>query len=212
MKRLENIPENIPEAVRVLKAGGIIAHPADTCYGLAADLMNPDALRQLQELKGRDASKPLSIMLPAYLKPRLSDFAALNDFSEMVGDRLLPGPVTIILPKGPKIPDYFFPDLKTVGIRIPYDRMTNDMLTKFHGPLITTSANLSSQPVCCDAKEIRKTFEHKKHRPDLLLEGDIQNHCMPSTVISLKENRISILREGPLKREQLEAILGFSIE
>lgn len=211
MKRLANISENIAAAVLVLKEGGVIAHPADTCYGLAADLMNPQALKNIQNIKGRDSGKPLSIMLAAYMKPKLGQFAQLNDFSEMVCEKLLPGPVTIILPKGPKIPDYFFPELETVGVRIPYDRMTNDLLTKFHGPLITTSANLSSQPVCCDAKEVMQVFEDQENRPDLLLEGDVQNHCMPSTVLSLEDDSIKILREGPLKKEQIEAILGLSI-
>ncbi len=211
MKRLENISENIPAAVRVLKEGGIVAHPADTCYGLAADLMNPDALKKVQDIKGRDSGKPLSIMLPAYMKPKLGQYAELSDFAEMVCEKLLPGPVTIVMPKGPGLPDYFFPELETIGIRIPYDRQTNDLLTKFQGPLITTSANLSSQPVCCDAKEVLETFEGQEKQPELLLKGEVQNHCMPSTVLSIVGDQINILREGPLKKEQIEAILGISI-
>lgn len=211
MKCIENNAESFQEAVKALKAGDIIAHPADTCFGLAADLMNQNALEKLQQIKGRDASKPMSIMLPAYMKSKLRDYAELNDFAETVCEKLFPGPVTIVLPKGPKIPDYYFPELSTVGVRIPYDSLTNDLLTKFHGPLITTSANLSDRPVCCRRQDVMIAFEEKKYQPDLILEGEIRGLCMPSTVISLKDNKVSILRQGPLEKEQLEAILGINI-
>jgi L-threonylcarbamoyladenylate synthase len=212
MKCIENSKENIGTAVRALKEGGVIAHPADTCYGLAGDLMNKNALERLQQIKGRDSDKPMSAMFPAYMKSELEDYVLLDHFSEMVCDKLLPGPVTIVLPKGPKIPDYFFPEIETVGVRIPYDTLTNDLLTRFHGPLITTSANLSDRPVCCSCEDVRNSFEGKKNQPDLLLEGGmIKNMCMPSTVIRVKEDSVEILRDGPIKKEQMEAILGISI-
>ncbi|MBU0705739.1 threonylcarbamoyl-AMP synthase [Patescibacteria group bacterium] len=212
MKCLENNAENIKEAIKVLKAGGVIAHPADTCYGLAADLMNESALKRLQQIKGRDAGKPMSIMLPAYLKPKISQYAVLNEFSEAVCEKLLPGPITIVLPKGPKIPDYFFPEMPTVGIRIPYDAKTNDLLMAFNGPLITTSANLSDQPVCCSCQDVISVFKNNEHYPDLLLDGEIHGACLPSTVITLENDRVRILRPGPMEKEQMEAILGLTAE
>lgn len=211
VKCIENKRDNINEAVQVLKDGGVIAHPADTCYGLAGDLMNEDALKKLQQIKGRNYNNPMSIMLPAYLKPKLSQYAVLNEFAETVCEKLLPGPVTIVLPKGPQIPDYYFPEISTVGVRIPYDSKLNDLLIKFRGPLITTSANLSDQPTCCSYQEVLDTFEGKEYQPDLFLAGEIQGFCMPSTVISLEDDKVKILRLGPLEKEQLEAILGISI-
>ena len=208
MRCLANNVDNVGEAVRVLKEGGVIAHPADTCFGLAADLLNKKALEKLQRIKGRDAGKPMSIMLPPHLKPMLGQYAQLNEFAEMVCEELLPGPVTIILPKGPKIPDYFFPPVPTIGIRVPYDELTTDILMRFRGPLITTSANLSDQPVCCSCADVKKIFKGSKHQPDLLLEGNLQGLCLPSTVISLKNDKITILRKGPLGKEQIEAILS----
>lgn len=211
MKTFNPDAGNMREVITLLKAGGIIAHPADTCFGLACDMMNEGALKKLQQLKGRDAHKPMSIMLPAYLKPELSKYAELSDFAEMVCDALLPGPVTIVLPKGPKIPKYYFPELDTVGIRVPYHLFTEDLLTQFHGPLITTSANLSSEPVCCNHQEVTEAFAKSELKPDFLIAGEIQHDCMPSTVIKVDKKRITILREGPLKKEELEAILGITI-
>jgi len=207
MKCLKNNPENIEKVVQTLREGGIVAHPADTCYGLAGDLMKEEALKKLQLIKGRDAKKPMSIMLAAYMKPELQGFADLNEFAEMACEKLFPGPVTIVLPKGPRIPDYFFPELETVGVRIPYDFKTNDLLMKFKGPIITTSANLSDQPVCCTCEDVIRAFEESEHKPVFLLDGEIQGPCLPSTVISLENDEVRILREGPMQKEQLEGLL-----
>ena len=84
MKMLKSSPQGIAEAVQILRAGGVIAHPADTCFGLAADLMSEPALRKLQAIKGREAIKPMSIMLPAFMKDALGDYARLDDFARRV--------------------------------------------------------------------------------------------------------------------------------
>ncbi|MFH0837823.1 MAG: L-threonylcarbamoyladenylate synthase [Patescibacteria group bacterium] len=212
MKCLENNAENIKEAIKVLKAGGVIAHPADTCYGLAGDLMNEQALKKLQQIKGRDAKKPMSIMLPAHMKAALRRFVRLTVFAEKICEKLLPGPVTIVLPKGPEIPDYFFPEMPTIGIRIPYDAKTNYLLMAFKGPIITTSANLSDKPVCCNCEDVIGVFRNKAQKPDLLLDGDLHGVCLPSTVISLEGKKVRILREGPLNKVELSAVLGTDVE
>jgi L-threonylcarbamoyladenylate synthase len=210
MKYIKNSSENIPEAIRILKAGGIVAHPADTCYGLAADLMNPEAVKKAQKIKGRDGEKPMSIMIPAFMKGQIEDFAELDDFSSMVCDTLLPGPVTILVPKGKKIPAYFFPESPYIGIRIPYDFLTQDLLTAFQGPLITTSANLSGEAACATYEDVKAIFEEQEYQPDLILEGEISGDCLPSTVILIEDKKLKILREGPMTKGQIEGVLGFS--
>ena len=204
--------ESLAEAVKILKKGGVIAHPADTCYGLAADLMNPEAVRKVQKIKGRDGNKPMSMMIPVIMKDDLADYAEMDDFSAMVCDELLPGPVTILLPKGPKIPDTFFPESPYIGIRIPYDMLTQDLLTAFHGPLITTSANLSGESPCATSEETEAIFKKHEDKPDFIFEGAVGNECLPSTVILVEDKAIKIMREGPMTKEQIEDILGVGIK
>jgi L-threonylcarbamoyladenylate synthase len=211
MRCLKNTPESIQEAVKVLKAGGVIAHPADTCFGLAADFRNPEALKKLQKIKGRDGEKPMSVMLPAYMKPELEKYVQLDDFADFVVKTLLPGPVTIVLPKGPEVPDDYFPDTDLLGVRIPYDIQTDELLMKFRGPLVTTSANLSNEPVCSTCDEVVEAFKDKEDKPNLIIKGSIRNHCMPSTVIQVEDETIKILREGPITAKQLENLLGIKI-
>ncbi len=202
---------SLKEAVQILKNGGVIAHPADTCYGLAADFLNEKAIKKIQDIKGRDNAKAMSIMLPVFLKPDIGKYVQLDDFSEMVCDELLPGPVTIVLPKSNIVPDFFFPENEYIGLRIPYDMMTEDILTKFRGPLVTTSANVSGRTPCATGKEVVKIFEKRKLKPDLVFEGAVRNACMPSTVILIKDGGIKILREGPMNKRQLEDILGVNV-
>ena len=211
MKCVQYNEETLKEAIQILKDGGVVAHPTDTCFGLTADPMNPEAVDRIQEIKGRYKIKPMSIMLPVFMKLDINDYAVTDDFSLPIFNKLLPGPVTVLLPKGPKIPEYFFPEAKYVGIRIPYEIMTQDILMKFKGPLITTSANLSHEPPCATCEEVVDVFKNKENKPDLIFDGAVKNACIPSTVILVKDGKLEIRREGPMNKKQLEGILGINI-
>lgn len=213
---------SIHEAAQLLKSGGILAHPADTCFGLAGDLMNPEALKKIQQIKGREADKPMSIMLaqlgavsyelgehrskknsklPAP-SSQLLGYVELSDYAKKACDKLLPGPITIVLPKGPKIPKWYFPETNWIGIRMVDDENVNQLLNAFGGPLITTSANLSGEPTCYTMEEVEKAFENAEVKPDAILVGEITDPKPPSTVIKVVEDRIEVLREGPVKIEK----------
>jgi len=127
MKCIPFDKENLKKAIKILKDGGVIAHPADTCYGLAADPMNKIAVKNIQDTKGRDKDKPMSIMFPAFMKPELNQYVKMDSFSKEVCHKLFPGPITILLPRGERIPNHYFPDSPYIGIRIPYDMNTEDI-------------------------------------------------------------------------------------
>jgi len=209
----------LTDAITLLKSGGILAHPADTCFGLAGDLMNEDVLRKIQRIKGREADKPMSIMIAqaesgerravssaakknsTLYAPRspLENYVLLDDFAKKVCEKYLPGPITIVLPKGPKIPKWYFPETEWIGIRMPDDEQVNELLEAFGGLLITTSANLSSQPTCYTAEEVIEIFKNQEHKPDGILMGEILEKKLPSTVIKVVDGKIEVLREGPVK-------------
>jgi len=200
--------QDINQAVGILQNFCVLAHPADTCYGLAVDLNSKEALKKLQKIKGRDRAKPMSIMLSQSMKSDLEEYVILDDFSRKVCERLFPGPVTIVLPKGPKIPVYFFSELDTVGIRIPDDLFTNDFIEQFGGPVVTTSANLSGQPSCHTDMEVISVFEGRDAKPEAILKGEIPDKKLPSTVLTIKNDEIEILREGPLKKSDIDELLN----
>lgn len=216
---MERITE-ISKAVDILKSGGILAHPADTCFGLTGDLMNPEALKKIQAIKGREASKPMSIMIPKVGSGQwsvsskknsplptshypLEDYVELSAYAKKVCDKLLPGAVTIVLPKGPKIPSWYFPETQWIGIRMVDDDNVNQLLDAFGGPLITTSANLSGEPTCYHPEEVFEIFKDRKHQPDGILMQEILEKKMPSTIIKIEGEKIEVLREGPIKISEM---------
>lgn len=203
-------------AAQLLHSHGVLAHPADTCFGLAGDLFSEDALRKIQQIKGREADKPMSIMLPRVISGQwlvaskknsslttghwpLEEYVELSEFAKKVCAKLLPGPVTIVLPKGPKIPKWYFPETEWIGIRMVDDEQVNGLLEAFGGPIITTSANLSSQPTCYTTEEVIEIFEGREYQPDGILMGEILEKKMPSTVIKVLDDKIEVLREGPIR-------------
>jgi L-threonylcarbamoyladenylate synthase len=208
MKVVPYTPETLKEAVSILKNGGVVAHPADTCYGLAGDLMNPAAFKRIQDIKGRDYFKPMSVMLSVIQMLNINKYAVLDNFSSYVAKKLFPGAVTLILPKGPGIPEYYFPETPNIGLRVPLHDVTQDMLLAFKGPLITTSANPSGKDLCFTHKEVIKAFEDNEYKPDLIFEGKLNNHNLASTVIEVKKDFVQIVRKGPVTASQLKTILG----
>ncbi len=212
MKIVPFNPDTLQEAVTILKNGGVIAHPTDTCYGLAADMMNPHAVKKVQAIKGRDFSKPMSIMLSVPEQLKIDKYVILDEFSKFVVYKLFPSAVTLLLPKGPAIPDFYFPESSLIGIRVPMHDSTQDLLRAFGGPLITTSANSSGEPLCFSCKDIMESFKGQKEQPDLVFEGKITRNNMASTVIQADGDRIRVVRKGPITASQLESILGIEVK
>lgn len=204
-------PDTLKEAVEVLRNGGVIAHPADTCFGLTADLMNPDAFKKIQEIKGRDSNKPMSIMISVPEQLHMEDYVVMDDFSKYVSYKLYPSPATILFPKGPKIPDYYFPDHKFIGLRVPMHDLTQDLLRAFGGALITTSANISGCKLNFNHEDTVKCFKRKQQKPDLVFEGHLTRHDKASTVIDVEDDQVTIFRKGPITASHLESILGVPV-
>jgi L-threonylcarbamoyladenylate synthase len=202
---MKKVNESIVHAIEILKAGGVIAHPADTCFGLLGDFKNPEALKKIQAIKGRDAIKPMSVMFPLSMKAHLEDFVVLDTFARQVCEKLLPGAVTIVLPKNKGVPAHYFPEVATLGIRIPDDKATQEILEAFGGPLITTSANLSGQGLTYTNEEVEDAFKDAEVAPDLILEGRVKEGPA-STVIAIQNGEIKILREGPVTEQDLEKL------
>lgn len=209
MKSTPVTPAALKRAVQFLRQGKVIAHPADTCFGLAADPFNPVAVARVQEIKGRDGEKPMSLMLPILFLPKLAEYAVLSDFSRRVCDKLLLGPVTILLPRGPLIPKHYFPETDLVGLRMPNDGLTQMLLVSFGGPLITTSANRSGEPLTYTDEAVIEAFKNAPADPDMILAGTVKEGPA-STVLALSDGHLKIVRPGQMRSEDIEKA-GFRI-
>jgi len=212
MKILPFNPENLKEAISILKQGGVVAHPIDTCFGLAGDLMNPDTFRKIQAIKGRNLLKPMSVMISVPEQLRIKKYVTLDAFSSFVTFKLFPGAITILLPKGPSIPAHYFPDTPMIGLRVPLHDGTQDLLRAFGGPLITTSANPSGGGLCFKHQQVVEAFKKQPIQPDIVFEGDVINNNKASTIIAIEKDHIRIVRPGPITASQLKAILGVPVK
>lgn len=181
---------HIARAVEALKNGGIIVYPTDTVYGLGCDITQRDALERVIRIKGRDPKKPMSFVCSDLT--HISRYANVTDFAYKILKRYLPGPYTFVLPASRDTPKLLQSKQRTVGIRIPNHPVPLALVAQLGEPLLSTSANRSSEETVSDPDELERRFGHNV---DLILEcGPLP--VLPSSVISLVGDRVEILREG----------------
>jgi tRNA threonylcarbamoyl adenosine modification protein (Sua5/YciO/YrdC/YwlC family) len=183
-------PGAVAEAVSVLRAGGIVAFPTETVYGLAVDAANEAAVRRLYAAKGRDAAKACAYLLPSReaaerLLPPLEGAAA------RLADAFWPGPVTLVVPDPAGI---------LVGLRLPSDALPRALAAAFGGALLQTSANRSGQPAALNAAGVRAALGDSV---DLVLDGGTTRGRKPSTVVKCDGRSFTILREGAVSAAEI---------
>ena len=150
-----NRDDVVLKAVEALKKGEIVLHPTETCYGLAVDPMNEEALKLLYEVKKMDEGKPLSIMVSSI--DMADKFGLFSNYAKIIIDKFWPGPVSIMVMKRQSgLPEFFNPGEKFVSIRYSSDPFSTAMVEELGGPIVTTSANLSGKPPCYSVLNFKK--------------------------------------------------------
>ena len=187
------------EAAKIIGCGGIIAFRTDTFYGLGADPLNRDAVRRIRELKGREETKPILLLI--------SDFSEAASFitkqSELFRDvakRFWPGPLTLIGAARPELPSELTSGTGTIGIRLPDDENVRTLVRACGGALTATSANVSGQPPALTAIEVENYFSNGI---DLIIDGGEVTATQPSTVLDLSGSEARLVRQGAIPREVL---------
>jgi len=188
-------PENpqlrlIRQVVESLKQGGVIVYPTDTTYGIGCDIFNKKGVKRIYQIKQREAKKPFSFIC-ADLSDVAND-AKVSNFAFKTMRRHLPGPYTFILEASRIVPDLLTTKQKTVGIRIPDNPIALAIVRELGHPLVTTSANISGSDVMHEPGLIQ---EELGKQLDYVIDGGILQGD-PSTVISLVDDKVEVLREG----------------
>jgi tRNA threonylcarbamoyl adenosine modification protein (Sua5/YciO/YrdC/YwlC family) len=183
-------PRHIQRAVEILSSGGVIAYPTDTYFGLGCDLGSKKGIEKLYKLKGRDKKKPLS-----FLCPDLSDvakYAHVSNFAYRTMKSLTPGAFTFILEATRLVPEAMMSKQKQVGIRVPDSELARALAAALGRPIVTTSATDAEGEPLIDAKDIKDALGHGL---DLILDGGVRL-MEPSTVVSLLDDQLEVLRQG----------------
>ncbi|OGU40755.1 MAG: threonylcarbamoyl-AMP synthase [Ignavibacteria bacterium GWB2_35_12] len=193
----------IQEAVRLLNEGEIIGFPTETVYGIGGDIFNEEAVNKIFEIKNRQLNLPLSAHLSSISDIEDVAFDVPDEFF-ILADKFLPGPLTIILKKKKSIPDSVTSGLKTIGIRVPDNKIIHKLLEEFGKPLAASSANLSGKRPALTSEEVITYFPEGI---SLILDGGRCRYSQESTVISLVEFPPLLIREGVIRTGILEDIL-----
>ena len=194
--------EAIAQAVAVLRAGGLVAFPTDTVYGLAALPEDRAAVARIYEVKGRSANRPIALLLGDV--ERLGDVAALPEEAEPLVRRFWPGGLTLVLSKTEVVGEEISPG-PNVGVRIPNLRLARDLIRAAGGALAVTSANRSGEPSARTAAEV---LEQLNGQIELILDGGSCWARVPSTVLDCTAWPPVVLRHGAVPEEAIRATLS----
>ncbi|MBI5755033.1 threonylcarbamoyl-AMP synthase [Candidatus Peregrinibacteria bacterium] len=192
------IPEKILcKAVSVLRKGGVIAHPTDTCYGFAVDIFNAKAIARLYRLKKMLVTKPVTIMAESFSEAqRYGEFSLV---SKNLAKKYWPGALTLIVPRKKTLPAFLNPNSDTIGIRVPDCPVSLALMVAFGGPLCTTSANITTLPSPYGVSDMLGQFRQERVQPDLILDAGTIPFQPPSTIVKVMEGGVKVMREGAVK-------------
>lgn len=199
---------SIALAAQLIRNGDIVAIPTETVYGIAADACNGEAIKKIFKAKGRPQDNPLIVHICD--ERMLYDVAAyVNDDAKKLAEAFWPGPLTIIMPKGDKISAENCAGLDSVGVRMPSDPTAHAIIKACGLPLGAPSANLSGKPSPTCAEDV---FADMNGRLPLIIDGGEALRGVESTVISVLEETPVLLRPGYITKEDIEGVLGKTIE
>ena len=182
-----------------LKNGGAVVLPTETVYGLFAKALDKKAVDHVYQLKRRPRDKALNLNV-ASLDDILNFSKNQPPYLQKLVDSFLPGPLTIILEANDKVPYWVNSDLTTVGFRMPNHPVTLELIREF-GPLIGPSANISGHTSGVSFEEILKDFGQEV----LGIEDDTFLTGQDSTILDLSSDKVKILRQGSISREDILA-------
>jgi L-threonylcarbamoyladenylate synthase len=209
-RRLADGPAGRAEAARVLAAGGLVAIPTDTVYGIAVALSTPGGIERLFAVKSRPPDKAIALLLAD--PDQAQEIGSLNAAAACLARAFWPGGLTLVVPRRTDRPlpsaltgGSLAPGaIPTVGLRIP-DHDAPRALARAVGPLPTTSANRSGEPEAADADEIETRLGDAI---DLILDGGPAVGGPASTVVDATTDRVLILRSGAVSEDDIEACLA----
>ena len=202
MQILPTSSDSIESAIKVIHSGGVVAHATETCYGLACDLRNEDAVKKVFELKKRPEGMPLSALFASV--DAAKEWVEWNEVADELAEKYLPGPLTIVLSlrdsrlkkQDPRAREscVLCPVSHSLGIRISPHPVAIKLTELAGVPLSTTSANAHGGPNPYSVEDI----VNQGLEPDLILDSGKLPEAEPSTVVKIMDGTIQIIRQGSI--------------
>lgn len=193
--------DGIARALEVLQSGGCVVHATETCYGIACDLGNPDAVKHLFEMKQRPVHQPVSALFSSM--EEAEKYVVFSPLARELVRKYLPGPLTLVLPVQLKTPTPIFVTADsempaTIGVRISSHPVAQALVEGFGRPIATTSANLHGKPSPYSVAEIKAQWDLVAPTPKLIIDSGFLAIAEPSTVVQIERDCVTTLRQGTL--------------
>lgn len=205
------ISTDIDLAVQRLRSGGLVAIPTETVYGLAADASDPDAVARIFEVKGRPTGHPLIVHLaPQTWESNASDWvSSISPQAVALASACWPGPLTLLLPRGPRVIDDVVGGRPTVGVRVPSHAVAQEVLHRFGGGLAAPSANPFGRVSPTSARHVLDDLADRLDPDrDLILDGGDSDVGVESTIVDVAVDPPQILRAGAITPDDVERLLA----
>jgi L-threonylcarbamoyladenylate synthase len=197
-------PSALDRAATLLRAGQLVAFPTETVYGLGAHALDPAAVRRIYEAKGRPAHNPVIVHV-ADAEAARALVVGWPDAAARLAEAFWPGPLTLVLPKAPTVPDIVTAGLPAVGVRVPAHPVALALLRTVGLPIAAPSANRFTELSPTSAAHVERTLGD---RVPLILDGGPSSVGIESTVVDVSGPRPRILRPGVLSVDELQAVAG----
>ena len=194
---IECQPEDLKEAVAVLKSGGVVAFPTDTFYGLAVDASSPKAVARLFALKGRPAS--VAIPFVAASRAQVTAWCGLEGDGITLADAFWPGPLSLICNAPTTIEPAIHAGLGTVAVRVPAHAVARSLAYAWGSPVPASSANLTGQPPAVTVDDLSSIASDDL----LVIDGGAAAGGAPSTIVDARKRPPVLVREGAIRWDRV---------
>jgi len=201
MQILKATKENVLTASQTVKTGGLVVYPTDTVYGLGCDPFNVETVKRVFRVKGK-RKKPLPILASDI--EHVEKIAYLSKDARKIVERFWPGPLMIIVPKKPTLPNIVTCNLGSVGVRVPKHDLAIQFISLSNGLLVGTSANKTGKKPALTTSE---AAEQLGKDVDVILDVGPTSIGVPSTVIDLTSEKPRILRKGSVDSKDIHSFL-----
>lgn len=192
----------VQEASFALKSHQVISFPTETVMGLGIIFDDVIAFNKLNKVKNRPNDKPYTMML-GYPQD-IDNYAYVNDIAKKIINAFLPGSITLLLKKKDSVPNYITHGSDIVGVRVPSNIEALSLLRYIKTPLLVPSANKSGEKPAMNDKEVQEIF---KSELGYIIEGECL-YQTASTVLDLTHDEIKIVRQGPIKKEDILKVIN----
>ncbi len=196
-------PDILAHAGAVLRAGGLVAYPTETVYGLAASAFNDTAIARVFDAKGRPHGQPLPVQIASAGEVETLARDVPEAAKQLLAD-FFPGPLTLIFRRQLTVSLIITGGSETIGLRMPDHPVALGVLRAFGTPVVCPSANTTGRRAAMSAADV---LEDLDGRIDLVLDGGPTTDRTPSTVLDVTTSPARVVREGKISRAQLEAYL-----